>query len=185
MSDRVDEKLREVAVAHYGYRHEAEFAAGFLEDARSPYRLQLDDPAMGLAISASATIWVLSMDADRAREVLDLDDDGGSPTLLAKPSGSPASRRATSAGMSVAGRHAHRVPGPPTSLRLSARERILSVLAAIGLAGGGMYAFADGGSVVVQAVVAAVVIGLNLIGLTGRAPAALRRLLAALAGTAP
>ena len=87
--------------------------------------------------------------------------------------------------MSVAGRHAHRVPGPPTSGRLSARERILSVLAAIGLAGGGMYAFADGGSVVVQAVVAAVVIGLNLIGLTGRAPAALRRLLAALAGTAP
>ena len=70
-SDREDTKLREVAVASYGYRHEAEFAAGFLEDAGIPYRLQIDDPALGISMSTSAKIWVAAMDERRARAVLD------------------------------------------------------------------------------------------------------------------
>jgi hypothetical protein len=43
MSDRIDKKLEQVAVAEFTYRHEAEFAAGFLTDAGIPHRLQIDD----------------------------------------------------------------------------------------------------------------------------------------------
>jgi hypothetical protein len=75
MNDREDRKLREVAVGRYGYRHEAEFAAGFLEDAGIPYRLQVDDPAMGMTLSASAIVWVHAMDEERARDLLEHHDD--------------------------------------------------------------------------------------------------------------
>lgn len=71
MSDREDRKLREVAVGRYGYRHEAEFAAGFLEDAGIPYRLQMNDPSMGMPLAASAILWVHAMDAERATDILD------------------------------------------------------------------------------------------------------------------
>ncbi|MDH3424291.1 MAG: DUF2007 domain-containing protein, partial [Gemmatimonadota bacterium] len=76
MSDRQDRKLDEVVVARYTYRHEAEFAAGFLKDAGIPYRLQIDDPSLGISVSTSATLWVLGMDERRAREILDVDGTG-------------------------------------------------------------------------------------------------------------
>ena len=50
MSERTDQKLREVAVAWYAFRHEAEFAAGFLDDAGIPYRMQVDDPVLGSGV---------------------------------------------------------------------------------------------------------------------------------------
>jgi hypothetical protein len=71
MTDRNDRKLQQVPVGSYTYRHEAEFAAGFLKSAGIPYRLQIDDPALGLSASESATLWVHAMDERRARAVLD------------------------------------------------------------------------------------------------------------------
>ncbi len=74
MSERVDRKLAEVAIARYGYRHEAEFASGFLEDAGIPYRLAVEDATLGVAASTSATIWVRGIDVERARDLLELED---------------------------------------------------------------------------------------------------------------
>ena len=81
---RIDKKLEQVAVGEFTYRHEAEFAAGFLADAGIPYRLQIDDAGgdLGLTLGRPAVLWVLAVDAARAREVLDVgggeaDDDGG------------------------------------------------------------------------------------------------------------
>jgi hypothetical protein len=78
---RIDRKLQEVAVAEFRYRHEAEFAAGFLDDAGIPYRLQIDDAGgdLGLTLGRPAVVWVRAIDADAAREVLDLEasDEGG------------------------------------------------------------------------------------------------------------
>jgi hypothetical protein len=78
MTDRVDKKLELVAVAEFAYRHEAEFAAGFLADAGIPYRLQADDAGgdLGLTLGRRAVIWVHAMDVDRARDVLDLEGGG-------------------------------------------------------------------------------------------------------------
>ena len=77
MSDRVDRKLEQVAVGQFTYRHEAEFAAGFLADAGIPYRLQIDDAGgdLGLTLGRAAVLWVLAVDAERAREVLDAGGD--------------------------------------------------------------------------------------------------------------
>jgi len=71
MSERNDRKLELIPVASYNYRHEAEFAAGFLEDAGIPYRLQIEDPTLGLSATNSATLWVTAMDEQRARRVLE------------------------------------------------------------------------------------------------------------------
>lgn len=71
MSDRVDHKLQDVVLARFQYRHEAEFAAGFLDEAGIPYRLQIDDAALGLPLGEPGTLWVRGMDERRAREVLE------------------------------------------------------------------------------------------------------------------
>jgi hypothetical protein len=66
---------RDVPVAEYIYRHEAEFAAGFLADAGIPFRLQTDDAGgveAFMSISRPARLWVRAGDVDRAREVLDI-----------------------------------------------------------------------------------------------------------------
>jgi hypothetical protein len=75
MTDRMDKKLELVALASFTYRHEAEFAAGFLTDAGIPYRLQADDAGgdLGLTLGRRATLWVHAMDVDRARDVLNLE----------------------------------------------------------------------------------------------------------------
>jgi hypothetical protein len=75
---RIDRKLEQVAVAEFTYRHEAEFAAGFLDDAGIPYRLQIDDAGgdLGLTLGRPAIVWVRAVDADRAREVLDFGGQG-------------------------------------------------------------------------------------------------------------
>ena len=75
---RIDKKLEQVAVAEFTYRHEAEFAAGFLADAGIPYRLQIDDAGgdLGLTLGRPAIVWVRAADLDRARDVLDLEGKG-------------------------------------------------------------------------------------------------------------
>lgn len=86
MSQKVDRKLEAVRIAEYRYRHEAEFAAGFLEDAGIPYRLQLDDAGgadLGLSMLHPSAIWVRSVDAGIARELLSLEADG--PDTVPEP----------------------------------------------------------------------------------------------------
>jgi len=78
MTDKVDRKVQEVRVGEYRYRHEAEFAAGFLEDAGIPYRLQIDDAGgagLGLGMLHPAVLWVRSVDADVARDLVALDEE--------------------------------------------------------------------------------------------------------------
>jgi hypothetical protein len=79
VNERIDRKLDEVSVAEFRYRHEAELAAGFLDDAGIPYRLQIDDAGgdLGLTLGRPAIIWVRTADAERARDALDT--DSGTP----------------------------------------------------------------------------------------------------------
>jgi len=78
VTDRRDRKLEQVAVAEFQYRHEAEFAAGFLKDAGIPYRLQIDDAGgdLGLTLGSRAVVWVLAADLERAKDVLDFGGEG-------------------------------------------------------------------------------------------------------------
>lgn len=176
MSDRVDQKLEQVAVAHYAYRHEAEFAAGFLDDAGIGYRLQVDDPGLGMPLSSSAVIWVLAMDADRVRDILEIDEP--SPRLPVQRSFHPA-RPARPARSARAWTHAF--AGAPLTLR----ERILSIVTGMGLATIGRAFLSGAGYPILQVGVGGAAIVLILSGAIGRAPRALRDLLSAMSGAAP
>jgi len=71
-----------VAVAEYLYRHEAEFAAGFLRDAGIPFRLQIDDAGgadAGVTIARPAVLWVRAEDAEEARDLLDIPGEEAGP----------------------------------------------------------------------------------------------------------
>jgi hypothetical protein len=159
----------EIPLARYSYRHEAEFAAGFLDEAGVPYRLQIDDPAMGIAVGMSATLWVRGADEAHAREVLELDASGRPPP----GSPMPTSREAGRGPVAAAG---------PTVL--SGRERGLLVLGAAALAGGGLF-LPEALHPILQAAPSAGAVLLALAGVLGRAPAGLRRFLRAIAGDAP
>jgi hypothetical protein len=176
MSDRVEKKLQHVAVAKYEYRHDAEFAAGFLDDAGIPYRLQVDDPALGISIGVSATIWVRGMDEARARDILEVDDR---PVALTRRTSGPDIQRR-------AGRPTPRPPGgQPTTSSLDPRERALSFLLSAGSLGIGASALTYLSSETAGYVAAGAAAILAIFGITGRAPDAIRRLLGALAGNAP
>lgn len=177
MSDRVEKKLQDVAVATYEYRHDAEFAAGFLDDAGIPYRLQVDDPGLGISVGVAATIWVRGMDADRAREVLEVDQQ---PVSLTRRT---SSRREV--GARAAGRvHPSRGGAPPPTT-LDVRERGIAFLLSAASLGIGASAVATLGSDNAAYVAAGTAAILAVFGITGRAPGAIRRLLGALSGNAP
>lgn len=59
-----------VIIARFTYRHDAEYARGFLEDAGIASQMVVDDAAGHLAFSNSAQLVVTSEDAERAVEVL-------------------------------------------------------------------------------------------------------------------
>ena len=66
-------RQKDVLIAEYVYRHEAEFGAGFLADAGIPFRVQADDAGGaygGMTFTSAARIWVRSQDAEQAREIL-------------------------------------------------------------------------------------------------------------------
>lgn len=191
MSDREDRKLREVPVATYPYRHEAEFAAGFLEDAGIPYRLQIDDPALGISISTSAKIWVAAIDERRAREVLEgegtlepaeeTDAEGPEDGSLDEVRHPPPRRMP---------RKGRGEPEPSVAIRpnsqsdLTLRQRLISL-------GGSVAVASLLGVEVVREAGFAVALGVALVGaalavvaMTGRAPGFLARILVALSGDA-
>lgn len=73
MSEQIDRKVVHVPIAEFRYRHEAELAAGFLEDAGIPFRLQSDDAGgadLGLSMLRPAVIWVRAVDVEAARELV-------------------------------------------------------------------------------------------------------------------
>lgn len=115
----IEPKPSAIAVAEYSYRHEAEFAAGLLEDAGIAFRLQIDDAGgadIGVTIGRPAVLWVRAEDASRARDVLDTGlespDRSGEPGATERPSGA-------------------REPGT----RLSAVERVVAALLGAALVG--------------------------------------------------
>jgi len=71
-------------IAEYHYRHEAEFAAGFLRGAGIPFRLQIDDAGgadAGVTMGRPAVLWVRAEDEEEARAILELD---GSPAEVSR-----------------------------------------------------------------------------------------------------
>ena len=69
--------MREVPIGEFRFRHEAEFAAGFLSDAGIPYRLQVDDAGgveLGISGTRPAVLWVSAMNAEQARELIHRDE---------------------------------------------------------------------------------------------------------------
>lgn len=59
-----------VVIARFTYRHDGEFARGFLEDAGIPSHLAVDDAAGHVTFSNVATLVVREEHADAARDVL-------------------------------------------------------------------------------------------------------------------
>ena len=198
MDERTDRKLRHVAVGHYAYRHEAEFAAGFLEEAGIPYRMQVDDPALGMPLSASATIWVRAMDEERAREALHIDQgtdqgdgavegqesNGGDAVLNGGTTETPLIRSSDAPpGSPGSARSPRRPDRAAPSAALRTRERLLVLGAGIALLGlMWLGVFSSRLWSMVAAVVGA---GFLAAALLGRAPRFLKRALSALSGEAP
>lgn len=80
---------RSVPIAAYHYRHEAEFAAGFLRGAGIPFRLQIDDAGgadAGVTMGRPAVLWVRADDEEDARALLEL--DGAPAEIRRRPPGS-------------------------------------------------------------------------------------------------
>ena len=59
-------------VAQFGFRHEAEFAKGYLDDDGTESIILVDDAGgnLGLALENAATLMVRTTDLARARQVL-------------------------------------------------------------------------------------------------------------------
>lgn len=78
MTNRVDRKIQPVRVGEYRYRHEAELAAGILDSAGIPYRLQFDDAGgaeLGLSMHHPTILWVRAIDAEAALELIAWEED--------------------------------------------------------------------------------------------------------------
>ena len=201
MSDREDRKLREVAVGRYGYRHEAEFAAGFLDDAGIPYRLQMNDPSMGMPLAASAVLWVHAMDAERATDILDTGGDEH-PEGYSEPERDEADRDEADGDEAerdeprrdepaadedaeergVLQRSTARAPLGSAAARraLGARPRLLALAAGVALVSMAVLGALPGTLLAASAGVIGA--GLSLVALLGRAPDPVRRALAMLSG---
>ncbi len=193
----------DVPVAEFLYRHEAEFAAGFLQSAGIPYRLQVDDAGgadAGVTIARPAVLWVRAADAEEAREILgigaaedvgaDLVPAGGPPApgRPARPAsdgrspGAAPSARSGAEGPS-GGR---RDPDAERGLHgLTGTERLVGGLLAVALvalaSAGGEGAVPWVGLWEGVALLVGLVLGLSAV--SGRAPGPVRGFLRALSGT--
>lgn len=177
MSAKIDQKLQHVVLAQFAYRYEAEFAAGFLDDAEIPYRLQVDDAAMGMLIATPATLWVLGMDLQRARDVLDLSEQAvmDSPVSTESESAEPAWREAV----------IRREDGGKLDERLTVLERALALTFVVGGVGAGWFVQAGPPGPIRAGIIFALVAPMGVGVLFGRTISPIRRLLRALSGSAP
>lgn len=175
MSEKVDLKLQAVRIAEYRYRHEAEFAAGFLEHAGIPYRLQIDDAGgadLGLSLLRPSAIWVRSTDARLARELLDLEADEEDETPAAAVAAPPAAM-------------IHGRPERAGATRLLPLERGVSVVLSVALFSALPYLpFGPYRTYAGALVLAASIVFLMIAGF-GRGPRPVEGLLRMLAGSAP
>ena len=186
-----DRKLQQIAVGSYNYRHEAEFAAGFLRDAGIPYVLQIEDPTLGLSATNSATIWVTSVDEKRARRVLEHEmtagdvDDGAWAQYQREDGEAPgeAVPLATTRQASLS-KQKSRSQISKRASDLSLRGRAIAAVGGAGFASA-LLLDAVRQSPVVWWGVAVVAVLLAVAGLLGRAPEPLRGMLQALSGDAP
>jgi hypothetical protein len=190
LARRIERKLQEVVVAQYSWRHEAEFAAGFLKDADIPYRLQIDDPALGISVGSAAALWVLGADEARAREVLDINEQHAPRLTTPRSANHPARPAIRPSGSDAvdafaAKYAAFRPEHGVGASRLPFRARILSILGGMAIAGVSRAVFPQWPSPALEATVGVVAVILILVGIIGWAPRALRELLRALSGNAP
>lgn len=58
-------------IARFSYRHDAEFARGFLDDAGIPSELEVDDAGGFISPANTSALVVRAEDAMKARAVLD------------------------------------------------------------------------------------------------------------------
>lgn len=185
---------RDVPIAEFLYRHEAEFAAGFLRSAEIPFRLQVDDAGgadAGVTIARPAVLWVRAEDAEEAREILGLDGPASDSAVgPAGPALPGVDERGTGSGRPPAAGSSGRRPHPPGPLSLEPLCRSERIVA--GLAAGLLVALAAaGGEGAVPwvgvwesiALVLALVLGLGAA--SGRTFAPVKSLLRALSGFAP
>lgn len=180
MSKRSDRKLRQIPVASYNYRHEAEFAAGFLDEAGIPYRLQIEDPTLGLSATNSATLWVAAVDERRARRVLeheataaDMDETRDGGVADEDDVARVGTRRSLPADI-----HGNVRPD------LTLRERVLALFGSVGLGATlGVEAVRETAGWI-PLVIALLAVSLTLMAVFGWAPGPLKRLLSALSGDA-
>ncbi|MDE3002917.1 MAG: hypothetical protein OXU33_13300 [Gemmatimonadota bacterium] len=191
MERRVERKLQEVVVAQYSWRHEAEFAAGFLSDAGIPYRLQIDDPSLGISVSAAATLWVLGIDEVRARDVLDINEQQ-TPQLSSPRSSKPPPQQKAAhpsspdPGAVIATEYApiRADPYRPKGA-MPLRARALSILGGVGIAAIGQAAFPQWSTPGIEVALTTGGAILIIVGLIGWAPSFLKDWLSALSGLAP
>lgn len=185
-------------IAEYLYRHEAEFAAGFLRDAGIPFRLQIDDAGgadAGVTIARPAVIWVRADDEDEARVILDLDDGGGAAVERVPAQDDAAARDRPDSGDAAGSARTlrpSRASGPhpsrvPTFEPLCPTERIVAGLLALALVGlasyGGEGAVPWVGVWETIALLLGLVLGLSAV--SGKTLGSIRAILRALSGTAP
>jgi len=65
--------MKEVLIARFNFRHEAEFAQGFLWDAQIPSRVESDDAGgvdLSISFLAGASLFVTEADQEGAVEIL-------------------------------------------------------------------------------------------------------------------
>jgi hypothetical protein len=62
---------RLVTIAHFTYRHDGEFAQGFLTDAGIPSQLSVDDAGGHVMVTNQASLTVREEDAEEARRILE------------------------------------------------------------------------------------------------------------------
>lgn len=188
-----------VRIAEYLYRHEAEFAAGFLRDAGIPFRLQIDDAGgadAGVTIARPAAIWVRAEDEEEARLLLDLDASGASVPRSPTPSAPETSSVQRPSASNAVGKPrgpGHGLPGSDAHRRLPALEPLcgaerwvagILALALIGLAAyGGEGALPWVSLWEALALLLGLVLGLSAV--SGQTLASIRTILRVFSGTAP
>jgi len=206
VTDRRFGASRDQPIAEFSYRHEAEFAAGFLRTAGIPFRLQVDDAGgadAGVTIGRPAVLWVRAEDVEEAREILELDGPASSASVRAVGGGSVRDRndddpeRPVDFGKERGIRHGVSgrresfggpdAPGRGTLEPLGRGERLVAGLLALALvalaSAGGEGAVPWVGLWEGAALLLGLALGLSAV--SGRTLASLKTVLRALSGLAP
>jgi len=179
-----------VAIAEYHYRHEAEFAAGFLRGAGIPFRLQIDDAGgadAGVTIGRPAVLWVRADDEEEARSILALDDS--SAAVARRDSDyDPGSDEPQGADAGPGSGEPRPAPRPRFAfVPLCQSERILAGVLALALFG--LASYGGEGAVpwvsVWESIALALALGLGLSAVSGQTLASIRAILRTLSGFLP